>query len=82
MKLEIYTPDGLAYEGEISGVRMPGILGSFEVLENHAALISSLEEGEVKITKKDGKVETLTIDTGTVGVLNNQVTLLADTIKK
>ncbi len=47
MKLEILSPEGAIFRGEIDKATFPGTMGSFTVLENHAALISSLEPGNI-----------------------------------
>jgi F-type H+-transporting ATPase subunit epsilon len=49
MKIEIITPDRKIYEGEIKSVRVPGKKGSFQVLKDHAPIISTLENGPVII---------------------------------
>jgi F-type H+-transporting ATPase subunit epsilon len=49
MKLEIITPDKKVYEGDIKSVRVPGKKGSFQVLKDHAPIISTLEKGPVII---------------------------------
>lgn len=49
MNLEILTPSGKTYSGEVMGVQLPGITGSFEVLDNHAPLVSGLKAGQLKI---------------------------------
>ena len=49
MQLEVLTPDKLLYRGEVDYVQMPGINGSFGVLNNHAPLISALGKGMVKV---------------------------------
>lgn len=49
MNLSVLTPDKHVFEGEIVSVKVPGTMGSFQVLENHAALVSSLKEGEVSV---------------------------------
>ena len=47
MKIEIITPDRKVFEGEIKSVRVPGRKGSFQVLKDHAPIISTLENGLV-----------------------------------
>ena len=49
MQLEIITPEVKIFEGEVDAVQFPGLDGSFQVLNNHAAIISALVEGDVKI---------------------------------
>jgi F-type H+-transporting ATPase subunit epsilon len=77
MKLTIITPDKAVFDGEVSSVTVPGSAGSFEVLENHAPIVSTLEDGKVIIrTGKDQKI--LHIVGGVVEVLDNKITLLAE----
>ncbi len=79
MNLEILTPEKKIYSGEVYGVQMPGISGSFEVLDKHAPLVSALKAGNVKIIKdKQNNVVNFQIQGGFVEVLNNRVTLLAE----
>src|SRR5436305_14145569 len=51
MTLEILTPERKLFSGEIYGVQMPGISGSFEVLDRHAPLVSALKAGRVKVLR-------------------------------
>jgi len=79
MNLEILTPDKKLYSGEVYGVQMPGISGSFEVLEKHAPLVSALKAGRVKVLKdKNNHVTFFDIQGGFVEVLNNKVTVLVE----
>lgn len=79
MNLEILTPEKKLYSGEVYGVQMPGISGSFEVLEKHAPLISALKAGRVKVLKdKQNDVVNFDIQSGFVEVLNNKVTVLVE----
>jgi F-type H+-transporting ATPase subunit epsilon len=79
MNLEILTPEKKLYTGEVYGVQMPGISGSFEVLEKHAPLVSALKAGRLKVLK-DKQNHTLNFDIqgGFVEVLNNKVTVLVE----
>ncbi len=77
MNLEIITPDTSIYEGEAELVQLPGIDGSFEILNNHAPLISALKKGKIKI-KRDGKEEFFEINGGVIEVLENKVLILAE----
>lgn len=54
MKLEILSPEGAVYGGEVDRVTFPGALGSFTVLKDHAPLISSLEKGDILVYEKGG----------------------------
>ena len=76
MNITVLSPDKELFSGEITGVKVPGIGGQFEILNNHAAIVSSLGEGNIKITKAGGEIMTFTIDKGFVEVLHNEVSLL------
>ncbi len=79
MRLEILTPDKKVYEGEVNSVTVPGSLGSFEVLNNHAPIISTLQDGKVVVRGNSGE-EIFLIKGGVVEVVNNQITVLAEGI--
>jgi len=79
LNLEILTPEKKLYSGEVYGVQMPGISGSFEVLDRHAPLISALKAGRIKVLKdKQNHIATFEIQGGFVEVLNNRVTVLVE----
>ena len=77
MHLEIITPDRKVFVGEVSSARFPGADGLFEVLNNHAPLISALKAGEVVLTGAAGR-EVFAIEGGVVEVLRNNVIVLAE----
>jgi F-type H+-transporting ATPase subunit epsilon len=79
MHLEILTPEKKIYEGNVSVATFPGADGSFQVLDNHAPLISLLKEGVVEYKSKDA-AQSVTITGGVVEVLKNKVIVLADGI--
>lgn len=83
MNLEILTPESKIFSGEVYGVQLPGISGSFELLDKHAPLVSALKNGNLKILK-DSKNSTssYTIQSGFVEVLNNKVTVLVEGAKE
>ena len=70
--LHIVSPEGTLVETTVSAVTLPGTLGPFEVLKNHAALISSLEKGEI-VYVSEGAEQRLPIASGFVEVRDNQV---------
>ena len=72
IQLHIVSPEGTLVETTVSAVTLPGTLGPFEVLKNHAALISSLEKGEV-VYVSEGQEQRLPIASGFVEVRDNQV---------
>jgi len=80
MQLEILTPDKKVYEGEVSSVTLPGTLGSFQILANHAPIISTLEDGKL-VVNGGGKEEVFMIQGGVVENLNNHVVVLAEGIQ-
>ena len=49
MFLEIIYPEKTIYSGEVNSVAVPGVQGEFEMLNNHAAIVSSLKKGYIKI---------------------------------
>ena len=91
MYLEIVTPEASLVSGEVESVTVPGVEGEFQMLNNHAAIVSLLTEGKVKFagnptiaegyqnkfTKEDGKW-VMMIKGGTVEMNNNKVMVLAD----
>ncbi|XOV93062.1 MAG: ATP synthase F1 subunit epsilon [Bacteroidota bacterium] len=83
MYLEIITPDEKVFEGEVESSIFPGSDGTFQILNGHAPLISSLKAGDVKIisvVNKTPKELHFTIDGGIVEVLNNKVVVLAESV--
>lgn len=79
MKIDVITPHKLLYSGEVSLVQFPGANGSFEVLENHAPLISLLKKGKIKlISSKNNKEEFVDITSGVVELSNNTITVLVE----
>lgn len=79
MRLDIITPDKKVFEGEAKEVFLPGVDGSFELLDNHAAMVSALGAGEVRVTGPEG-AKNYHIQGGVVEVSNNKVTVLAEGI--
>lgn len=79
MTLEILTPDKKVYEGEASSVTLPGTMGSFEILNHHAPIISTLQDGKLTV-RNNGKEEVFLINGGVVEASNNKVVVLAEGI--
>lgn len=79
MFLEIITPDRHVFDGEITSATFPGSSGSFQVLRNHAPIISALDRGEIAYHASDGE-HTITIDGGVVEVLKNKITVLVERV--
>lgn len=80
MILEIVTPDKKIYSGEVKLVQAPGTDGSFEILKNHAPLISTLDKGTVKVVEEDDTEKLFEIDKGVIEVNKNRIILLAEKV--
>lgn len=92
MYLEIVSPEATLFSGEVTSVVVPGVNGDFEMLNNHAPVVSILKEGNVKITgnieleeavqdrftKGDKNTTLLKISSGTIEMKDNKVIVLAD----
>jgi F-type H+-transporting ATPase subunit epsilon len=79
VKLEIITPEKRLFDGKIKLVQVPGAQGSFEILNNHAPLISTLTQGKIKVISDAGKEDFFNIVSGIVEVKSNVITILAVT---
>ena len=79
MYLEIVTPDQKVFEGEVISATFPGTDGSFQILNNHAPLLSTLKKGTIVYKDKKEEFEVV-VDGGVVEVLNNKVIVLAEAI--
>lgn len=80
--LEIVTPRKVVFKGEVASFSAPGILGGFQVLYNHAPLLSALQVGEIKFTSIDGKEVRYATSGGFVEVKDNHVVTLAETAER
>ena len=78
--LTVVTPQRVFFDGQISALLVPGGAGRFGILVNHAPLISTLLPGRLVLTTPDGKKQSLMIGGGFVDVLNNEVTLVTETV--
>ncbi|WP_282786442.1 F0F1 ATP synthase subunit epsilon [Flavobacterium croceum] len=90
MILEIVSPEAKLFLGEITSITLPGVDGSFQILNNHAPIVSILEKGVLKIVtsstnenltkfnKVDGQTYTLNINSGTIEMKDNKVIVLVD----
>ncbi|MCC1485293.1 F0F1 ATP synthase subunit epsilon [Winogradskyella immobilis] len=91
MYLEIVSPEATLFSGEVTSIAVPGVHGEFEMLNNHAPIVSLLKAGQVKIygditleedveTKftKDANGTFLEINSGTIEMKDNKVIVLAD----
>jgi F-type H+-transporting ATPase subunit epsilon len=78
LKLKIVSPERVEFEGEVERVLVPGTVGQFEILTNHAPIISSLEKGVVRYALASGERRTLDIIGGFVEVQKNVVSLCVE----
>ncbi len=80
MKIEIITPDRKVFEGDIKSIRVPGKKGSFQVLKDHAPIISTLEKGPViMVDMKDEEIR-YDIEEGVIEVKQNKIILLSESV--
>ena len=82
LKLEIVTPSKSAFSGVIKSLTVPGTKGRFQVLKNHAPIISTFDIGMIKVDLPDGKSDYYATAGGTIEVLDNKVLVLADSIEE
>ena len=78
MFLEIITPSKKVFSGEVTLIKLPGTGGSFEILENHAPIISTLGEGQIKVVAKGDQISFFDVDGGVVEAKNNKIIVLAE----
>lgn len=81
MELIVLSPEKEYFKGSIKSVTVPGSSGEFEVLENHAPLISSLTKGDIKIKSADGDILVLSIEDGFIEVIENELAILAQNVR-
>ena len=80
MNVEIVSPDKSVYKGEATLVSVPGVIGSFEILNSHAPIISALGKGTVRIVEAtaDHSEQLFDIEGGIVEVKNNKINVLVE----
>lgn len=82
MLLEIISPDKKLYSGEVLSITVPGSKGSFEILNNHAPIISTLENGIISILEKNGNRVSFEINGGAIEAKKNKIIVLAESAKQ
>ncbi|WP_294079029.1 ATP synthase F1 subunit epsilon [Proteiniphilum sp. UBA5384] len=80
MTLEILTPESVYYKGDAESVTLPGVLGSFQILNNHAPIISSLTKGVLSF-RSNGETRQIEITDGLIEMHNNKVSICVDEIR-
>lgn len=81
LNIEVFTPSKAVYNNKAVSVTVPGAQGSFQILFNHAPILSSLDIGKVKIEEEDGKKLDFATGGGTVEVIKNKVLLLVESFE-
>ncbi len=79
MYLEIVTPEKKLYSGDVELIQLPGSSGLFEILENHAAIVSNLEKGTIKVKPTNADEIFFEIKSGVVECNKNIITILSET---
>lgn len=79
--IEIVAPDKRVFQGEAESIQAPGVEGSFQVLYNHAPMIAAIEIGTITVKAAGGEEITFATSGGFIEVLNNVVTVLAETVE-
>lgn len=77
MKLTIVSPEKIVYDGMASSVAVPGTKGAFEVLDNHAPIISSLQGGIITVRSDEGEQQ-FAIRSGFIEVARNEASICAE----
>ena len=77
MVIEIISPNNLIFRGEVDSIQLTGKEGSFGILNNHAPIIATLQEGKVSVMQ-DGSEKQFDIAGGVVEVLKNKVIVLSE----
>lgn len=78
IEVRIVSPKGEVFSGDVEHVTLPGVVSSFAVYTRHAALISALEEGDIKCTLADGEERKFHIMSGFVEVKDDVVTVCVE----
>jgi F-type H+-transporting ATPase subunit epsilon len=78
MTVEIITPEKKIFSGETTMIRVPGTLGSFQILNNHAPIISTLDKGIINMRLKDNSELNFEIETGLIECKNNRIIILIE----
>ncbi len=77
-KAQLLTPDGSKFEGEVQSATLPGVNGSFQILFNHAPIVSALDIGRVELVDKDKHESLYAVTGGFIEMKDNLLTILAE----
>ncbi|PIO49033.1 MAG: ATP synthase F1 subunit epsilon [[Chlorobium] sp. 445] len=81
-QVEVVTPVKQVFEGEAVCLTLPGVVGSFQILQNHAPILSALKEGTLRIDLADKSSQTFVISSGFVEMNNNRAIVIAESVQK
>ena len=76
MKVKITKPDSTVFEGEVKQIHLPGVGGRFEMLENHAPIISALSQGTLRVVTPEGQEKLFDIRGGVIKGQQNDILIL------
>ena len=76
MKVKIIKPDANVYEGDVSLIQLPGVDGVFEILNNHAPIISALQKGKIRVVDSENRTLYFEINSGVVKGEKNDILIL------
>lgn len=77
MKLDIISPEKILFRGDVEMVTLPGVMGSFTILQNHAPIVSVLTKGIIAYGSHNKKIE-IPIESGFVESTNNTITVCVE----
>lgn len=80
MQLDILTPERKIFSGDVYGVQLPGVQGSFEILKSHAPMVAALGKGKMKVLKDTQHADIFQVTGGFVETLNNKTVVLLEGI--
>jgi len=78
MFLEIITPEEKVFEGDVQSVQLPGTEGSFQILDNHAPVVSTLKKGNLVLVDTNNESKEIEVNGGVVEVNSNHIIVLAE----
>ena len=78
MTLEIITPEKELYNGKVTSVKVPGSAGEFEILNNHASIVSSLINGNIRVLNDNQEELNFNIKSGVIEMQKNKIVILAE----
>ena len=78
MTLEIITPEKELYNGTVTSVKVPGSAGEFEILNNHASIVSSLINGNIRVINDKQDELNFNIKSGVIEMQKNKIVILAE----